>query len=265
MGKEKKSSFGIVFWIALLCFIAILYIGSRVQVPKWIADHLGGDYRKGSSLSPSPLPETTVKGPKSSSGDTATEVSEESPAIVKEEGTVLPQKTTPTSSIPSTTTVESLGGGAVKSATPPTHTRNSKLYFVRISESGKPELFPVERKISYRSAPLSETLKELLKGPLPTEKEGGISSLIPSGTEIKSVNIRDGIAYIDLSESFRFNPFGSEGYHTQVRQIVFTVTEFPGIQGVQFLVEGKKLDYLSPEGVYIGKPLSRESFNSRTR
>lgn len=243
--------------------MAVLYIGSRVQVPKWIAQRFGGDYRKGSTLTQNPIPEAPVKSEKPTPSEKTTESPEESPATTKEEGPAVSEKPSP--SITSQTTVEPQEGAMSKSASPPTHSRISKLYFVRISESGKLELIAVERRVPFRNAPLTETLKELLKGPTPAEREGGISSLIPSGTEIKSVNIRNGVAYIDLAESFRFNPFGAEGYHSQVRQIVYTVTEFPSLQGVQFLVEGRKLDYLGPEGVYIGKPLYRESFTSRTR
>ena len=235
MGKEKKPSLGVVFWIALLCFIAILYIGSRVQFPQWIARHFGGDYRHGASLPKSPTPEVPPPEEKPSLPESHPEVPKESPAA------------------------ESQEGPATKSTVPPTRSRTSKLYFVRISETGKPELVAAERKITYHNAPLTETLKELLKGPIPAEKQRGISSLIPSGTEIKSVSIRDGIAFINLNESFQFNPYGAEGYRTQVLQIVYTVTEFASIQGVQFLLEGRKVDYLSPEGVYIGKPLSRDS------
>ena len=49
-----------------------------------------------------------------------------------------------------------------------------------------------------------------------------------------------------------------EGYAGQIRQIVFTITEFPNIKSVQILIEGRRLDYLG-EGVWIGSPLGRES------
>ena len=258
MGKEKKPSLGVVFWIALLCFIAILYIGSRVQFPQWIARHFGGDYRHGASLPKSPTPEVPPPEEKLSLPESHPEVPKESPATESPTEKSLSERGG-SPSVASSVAAESQEGSATKSTVPPARSRTSKLYFVRISETGKPELVASERRITYQSAPLTETLKELLKGPIPAEKQRGISSLIPSGTEIKSVSIRDGIAFINLNESFQFNPYGAEGYRTQVLQIVYTATEFPGIQGVQFLLEGRKVDYLSPEGVYIGKPLSRDS------
>jgi spore germination protein GerM len=57
-----------------------------------------------------------------------------------------------------------------------------------------------------------------------------------------------------------YNHYGVEGYLAQLKQIVYTATTFPSVQDVQILVEGKQKDYLGGEGVYIGKPLSRNSF-----
>lgn len=264
MGKEKKPSLGVVFWIALLCFIAVLYIGSRVQFPHWIAQQFGGDYRNGNSLPKSPIPEVPPPTEKPYLPGKTTESMEEppaeqSPTTERDANPSVTEHSPPTSSVASSPTAEPHEGSTTKSTVPPTRSRTAKLYFVRISETGKPELVAAERKITYQNAPLTETLKALLKGPIPPENERGISTLIPSGTEIKSVSIRDGIALINLNESFQFNPFGAEGYRTQVLQIVYTVTEFPSVQGVQFLIEGRKVDYLSPEGVYIGKPLYRDS------
>ncbi|GAB4366045.1 MAG: hypothetical protein Kow009_02840 [Spirochaetales bacterium] len=256
MGKQKKPSFGILFWIALLCFIVVLYIGSRVQFPAWIAQRFGGDYRHGL---PSPPEPSTPTEPAIPTPKETTEIPEAPSAGTEADQpaeTVSPPPP-PDSRPPSTE--DSRTGEATGSVSPPSRSRVSRLYFVRVSEAGTPELIPVERRIPSSQTPLTDTLKELLKGPSSTEKRAGISSLIPPGTKIRSIRIKDGIAIIDLDESFRFNPFGAEGFRSQVRQIVYTVTEFPGIQGVQFLVKGEKLDYLSAEGVYIGKPLDRAS------
>lgn len=106
---------------------------------------------------------------------------------------------------------------------------------------------------------MTDTLNALLAGPAANEEEKGLRSLIPPGTLLLSAAVRDGIAYLSFDEHFRFNSFGIEGFRGQVRQVVFTVTEFPTITAVQILINGNRLDYLSPEGVFIGKPLGRES------
>jgi spore germination protein GerM len=238
MAKQTKPSFGIVFWIALLSLVAVVYIGSRINLPQFIADRFGGDYRKPEISLPQPEPSSL---PELEAPESSPESKEPSPPSES------PVKTQPE---PSST------DGATEK---PARTRSSKLYFLQMGATGKPELISVERSIRYHTTPLTETIKELFKGPSPSEAKSGVLTLIPSGTALLSVSIRDGIAYINVNEPFRFNPYGIEGAREQIRQIVYTVTEFPGIKGVQLLVEGKKIDYLSPEGVYIGKPITRES------
>ena len=49
----------------------------------------------------------------------------------------------------------------------------------------------------------------------------GLLTMIPSGARLRSVVVRGGIAYIDLSESFRFTTLGREGLNAQLEQVVF--------------------------------------------
>jgi len=104
-----------------------------------------------------------------------------------------------------------------------------------------------------------DTLNVLLAGPSASELNKGLLNLIPQNTRIISATVRGNTAYINFSEDFLFNTFGVEGYVAQLRQIVWTVTEFPNVGDVQILVEGKRLDYLG-EGIYIGIPINRQSF-----
>jgi spore germination protein GerM len=83
--------------------------------------------------------------------------------------------------------------------------------------------------------------------------------MIPHNTRILSATVRGSTAYISFSEDFMFNTFGVEGYVAQLRQIVWTVTEFPNVRDVQILIDGRRIDYLG-EGIWIGSPISRQSF-----
>ena len=138
--------------------------------------------------------------------------------------------------------------------------RKSMVYFVDISDGGTVELSGHERTVYYYDSPLTETINALLKGPAPEELNMELLSLIPENTKLLKASVKKGTAYLDFNEAFTFNSFGVEGYVAQLSQIVYTATEFSTVEAVQFLIEGKKVDYLGPEGVVIGKPLSRESF-----
>ena len=137
--------------------------------------------------------------------------------------------------------------------------RRSRLYFVLVDSDGLISLRPVVRPVYYMDSPLTDTLETLLKGLSSDEISDGLLSLVPAGTSIRGVTIQDGVAYIDFNESFRFNPFGGEGYVSQLKQIVYTATEFPTVKQVQILINGDKLSYLGPESPFIGDPLTRNS------
>ncbi len=137
--------------------------------------------------------------------------------------------------------------------------RRSRVFFVNVDENGGVTLKGILRPVYYIDSPLTDTLRSLLQGLSADDVRDGLLSLVPEGTELRGIAIREGTAYIDFNESFRFNSFGSEGYKSQLQQIVFTATEFQTVKSVQFLVNGERISYLGPESPYVGDPLSRGS------
>jgi spore germination protein GerM len=102
-----------------------------------------------------------------------------------------------------------------------------------------------------------DALTALLQGPTTEEQRRGLVSLIPAGSRILSATVRGNTAYISFSEEFQYNTYGVEGYAAQLKQVVWTATEFSTVQDVQILIEGRRVDYLG-EGIWIGSPLSRD-------
>lgn len=136
---------------------------------------------------------------------------------------------------------------------------NEVLYFVTIDGDGSVQLQSVTRRISNKENTLSRVIKDLLAGPNYLEKN--CMSLIPPGTQLLNAYILDHTAYLAFNETFEINTYGVEGYIAQLGQIVFTATVFSGVNDVQFLINGQKLDYLGTEGQWVGSPLSRNSFS----
>jgi spore germination protein GerM len=143
--------------------------------------------------------------------------------------------------------------------TPPAQTRDRAVYFTQVNNDGQILHSRVTRRIPVSDSPMQDALNVLLAGPSADEINRGLLNLIPQHTRILSATVRGNTAYISFSEDFLFNTFGVEGYVAQLRQIVWTVTEFQNINDVQILVEGRRLDYLG-EGIWIGSPISRQSF-----
>ncbi len=159
---------------------------------------------------------------------------------------------------------------AVKPVTPPEEketppapgSRDTRIYFVKVNAEGQISLKSVNRTIDFSKAPLTQTINTLISGPASDELNKGSLTLIPEGSRLLSARVEGGTAYLNFNEDFRFNPLGREGYMAQLKQIVFTSTEFPGINDVQIMIEGVIREYLGGEGFYIGAPLSRESFQN---
>lgn len=109
------------------------------------------------------------------------------------------------------------------------------LYFANAEATA---LVPEKREVYIiKHEPIeAEVFYELSKGPATQ----GLYPTIPEGTRILSVETEDGICRLNLSEEFINNAVGgSAGELATIYSIVNTLTELPGVEKVQFLIEGK--------------------------
>ena len=136
----------------------------------------------------------------------------------------------------------------------------ARLFFIRVSDEGKIGHKSVLRRVPVSSSPLTVAVNALIEGPRAGELTNDMMSLIPEGSQLLGARVEGGIAFLDFNEEFRFNTLGIEGYRAQAEQLVYTVTEFPTVDKVQFLVEGQRIDYLGGEGFWVGAPLGRDDF-----
>lgn len=252
--KRKKSSIGCLFWIALILLILVIFLFNRSTI-QTVLDNTG--FLNLFQDEPS-QPEIS-------------RIEEDPPQNEKLQPapkTPAAEKPAPTEEIPVEVVIPSAEkedvppeAGATTDSIQEAKVRRSRLYFVMVDAEGNISLKGVVRPVYYKDSPLTETMNNLLKGLSTAEINMGLLSLIPDGTVLNSVLVRDGTAYLDFSENFLFNSFGVEGYTAQVQQTVFTALEFSTVKRVQILINGKKQDYMGIEGgIFIGEPLTRESF-----
>lgn len=98
------------------------------------------------------------------------------------------------------------------------------------------------------------TLQELSRGPVGE----GRFPVIPTGVEVKDINIRDGLATVNFSkELVSKHDGGSSGELLTVYAIVNTLTQFQTVEQVQILVDGRKIETLAGH-VDISVPLVRD-------
>jgi hypothetical protein len=287
MAKKQKTPMGIVFWVVLLSLLVLLYVANRVNfsglignigISEIVKKNFGGDYRippKETPTKPEPAPQpaptpSTTSAPVPAPAPATTPAPAPAPAPAGQ-----PAPAPATTSAPATQPAPA-PAPAGRTAVPdpvktpaeksfpasedPSRTRETRIYFVKLADDGGIKLVPVVRKIDVRPGPMAEALNALLRGPTREEKDKGLVSLIPEGSKLQSASVKDGVAHLSFNESFRFNSYGREGYQGQMRQIIFSITEFPTITAVQILIDGKLVQYLGPEGFNVGKPLGRDSF-----
>jgi len=134
------------------------------------------------------------------------------------------------------------------------------LYFAKYNEkSDKLELIKIERQIPHSDTPLMDTINLLLKGPTKKEeKKYHLTTLFWNNTRLLNAYIKNGIAYLDFSPEIELG-VGISMLRARLYQIVYTATQFPNIDGVRILINGKKKDVFSAEGLSIKRPLKRLS------
>lgn len=127
----------------------------------------------------------------------------------------------------------------------------AKVYF---SDSNAIYLVPVTMQVDAKNPPLS-ALKKLVEGP---PKESGLVSTVWQGTKINDFKVEAGVAMVDFNAEVLGYGGGSAAETMLVNSVLFTLTQFPEIEGVQFLIEGRQIELL-PEGTDVNSPLSAPS------
>lgn len=101
------------------------------------------------------------------------------------------------------------------------------------------ELLPEGRLIDVKlllNEPYKTLMQLLIEGP----KNEKLEKLIPDGTKINKIELKNDILYIDLSKEFIENHKGGEILESNtIYSIVNTMTELTEVNGVKILIDGK--------------------------
>jgi hypothetical protein len=102
-------------------------------------------------------------------------------------------------------------------------------------------------------------LESLLAGPSEAEREAGVGTAIPNGTELLGLDIDDGIATVDLSSQYEQGS-GSHAEFLRLAQVVYTITQFETVQRVNFQIEGKPVEVFGGHGILLDRPRARRDY-----
>jgi spore germination protein GerM len=161
------------------------------------------------------------------------------------------------------------------SAGPADETLALKVYFLMHDPRELEFLVPVERSVPQTEAVAAAAMRELLAGPTADEQSGrypgrtgqlaSLSTAVPAGTKLLSIDIHNGIATVDLSGEFRTGDEIGAFVYRQA-QIVYTLTQFPTVEGVAFRIEGEPAVIIEGhEGTNSTGPATRELYFDQRR
>ena len=134
------------------------------------------------------------------------------------------------------------------------NTQPVMLYYYVVLGENHIFYIPVTRVISADREIIKATLEELLKGPRP---ESSLFTELPPGTELRNFVMQDNTLTVDFSNEIMNYKGGLSGEKNVITQVVLTLTQIPGVEEVQLLVEGEKvkLDYGTPLDEPFLRPL----------
>ena len=156
-----------------------------------------------------------------------------------------------------TTTGGNAPGPSQENTVAPEQKLNVAVYYVKVTQNDAylvREVHQVSPTKEVARAALEEIINVNPVGP-------GAVRVIPATTKIKGINVKDGLATVDFSQEVLMANTGAIGEALGIQSIVNTLTEFPEIQKVSFMVEGKvdeqAKDWWGHVGLYE-QPFSRD-------
>jgi hypothetical protein len=104
-------------------------------------------------------------------------------------------------------------------------------------------------------------IQALIAGPTRSERAAGLSTQIPAATRLNGISITNGVAKVDLTSEFEAGA-GSRSLQLRLAQVVYTMTQFPTVKAVRFLLDGTPVNVFSGSGIVLSHPVGRSAYRS---
>lgn len=138
----------------------------------------------------------------------------------------------------------------------PAGEREQRLFFLQDSQ-----LVPVLRPAAQVTP--QTVLGDLLGGPLPDERDRGLSTAVPTSAEPGSVTLTGPLALVDLGD--RLLESGRDDPVTALAQVVLSLTALPAVEAVRFVQDGVPVDVPRGDGQVVDVPLRGEDYRDLLR
>lgn len=102
----------------------------------------------------------------------------------------------------------------------------------------------------------TQALEYLVKdGPVTELLPNGFQAVLPAGTEVLGVNIKDGVAIADFSPEFK--DYRAEDEEKILQAITWTLTQFDNVETVKIRINGHEQEMMPVDGTPISDGVSR--------
>ena len=100
-----------------------------------------------------------------------------------------------------------------------------------------------------------------MKGPVATESDAGIRTLLDPSVDIADVTVHNGVATVDLKDTLgTLRPSGDATL--AVAQLVYTATALPGVSKVQLRIDGDVVELPRGDGTLTKQPVGRSDYST---
>jgi len=112
-----------------------------------------------------------------------------------------------------------------------------------------------ESEITSTPSLIKSTLERLFQGP----RKAGLINPFPEGIKVLGVNLRNGTLEINFDKNLEeLYPRGSSSENMFIYSIVNTVTNFPQVKKVRFLIDGKAREIIGSNYDFSTQDFSRD-------
>lgn len=132
-------------------------------------------------------------------------------------------------------------------------TKNNKYEHICYFYSQGGKLQKTTRELSFEPS-VEHAVTLLLKGPYIAETKKGVYSEIPVNVDLIGIKRENNTIIVNLSSNFG-NGGGTQSVNNRIAQLSKTVKYLEPNKKIYLYIEGKEVEYLGGDGVYVKQPL----------
>lgn len=136
------------------------------------------------------------------------------------------------------------------------------VYFIGKNEHNEEVYKAVKREYNkdIDGSKIKFAITSLIRGPRPAERQRGVYTEVPSGSEIINITEQPDRVVVNLNSSF-VNGGGTDSLYKRLYQLIKTA-KLNSTVPVYLYIDGQRADVVGGEGIMLSQPLSNSSLEN---